>query len=348
MNRPSQDSASFDDAIDTAAAEWLCEREEGFASGRAEAFAAWRAADPRHEEAVRRTETALALMAEMPAIRQPLEAGHAEQSRVVSRAARWSGFHVPTWLGGLAAALVLGAGLWWLGPDRANTPRRYATPAARQQQIALNDGSVVDLNVSSDVRVRLTATERRITVATGEAHFAVAHDTTRPFIVTAAGVAVRAVGTAFSVSVGDAGVTVLVTEGKVELTRDAGAAEAAGLPLPAERPTLIAGERTVISRVDPAAVAEIERVSANALTEAVRWHSQRMTFSDLPLRDAVRLFNRRNEIQLVLADAELGERKIGGTFAADQVEAFVRLLERDGDVVSQRRSAREISLLRAP
>jgi len=117
---------------------------------------------------------------------------------------------------------------------------------------------------------------------------------------------------------------------------------------PAERPTLVAGERTVILRADPAAVAGIERVSADALRQAVQWHSKVMTFSDLPLREAVELFNRRNETQLVLADAELGERKIGGTFAADQVEAFVRLLEKDGDVVSQPRGPREIALRRAP
>ena len=68
----------------------------------------------------------------------------------------------------------------------------------------------------------------------------------------------------------------------------------------------------------------------------------------LPLREAVVLFNRRNETQLVLSDDKLGGQKIGGTFAADQVEAFVRLLEKDGDVVAERRGAREIALRRAP
>ena len=73
-----------------------------------------------------------------------------------------------------------------------------------------------------------------------------------------------------------------------------------------------------------------------------------MTFTNLPLRDAVTLFNRRNTQQLILADAALGERKIGGTFAADQVEAFVRLLAQDGDIAVERRAATEIVLRRAP
>ena len=344
MNPLPQKTASTDDAIETAAAEWLCEREEGFATGRAQAFAAWRAADPRHEAAVAETERAMELLAEMPAVRAPLEARIAEVMQPVAPFVRWGGFRPPVWTAGLAAALVLAAGVWWLAPERSNGPQRYVTAAARQQQIALNDGSVLNLNVSSEVSVRLTPNERRVTLASGEAHFAVAHDTARPFIVTAAGVSVRAVGTAFSVRMGEAGVEVLVTEGKVEVARDAISAEAAV----ASPSRLVAGERAVITRAVSVANAPIERVSAEVLSVAVRWHSQVMTFSDLPLREAVVLFNRRNETQLVLADEKLGSQKIGGTFAADQVEAFVRLLEKDGDVVAERRGAREIALRRAP
>lgn len=349
MNPRDPDSAAATDAIETAAAEWLCERAEGFAPGRAQAFAAWRAADPRHEAAAAETERALELLAEMPAVGAPLEARLAVMARPVAPVVRWGGFRPPVWAAGLAAALVLAAGVWWLAPDRPGEAQRYVTAAARQQQIALNDGSVVDLNVSSEVSVRLTSSERRVTLASGEAHFAVAHDTARPFIVTAAGVSVRAVGTAFSVRVGDAGVEVLVTEGRVELTREpvAGPGGAAA-PGAGGLPPLVAGERAVIGSEGAVARAPVERVSAEALSAAVRWHSQVMTFSDLPLREAVVLFNRRNDLQLVLADEKLGAQKIGGTFAADQVAAFVRLLEKDGDVVAEPRGAREIVLRRAP
>ena len=344
MNPLPPKTASSDDAIETAAAEWLCERDEGFATGRAQAFAAWRAADARHEAAVAETERAMELLGEMPAVRAPLEARIAEVTQPVAPVVRWGGFRPPVWAAGLAAALVLAAGGWWLAPERSNEPQRYVTAAARQQQIALKDGSVVNLNVSSEVSVRLTENERRVTLASGQAHFAVAHDTARPFIVTAAGVSVRAVGTAFSVRVGDAGVEVLVTEGKVEVAR-----EAAVISAPAAAPAhLVAGERAVIVREVAVASAAVERVSAEALSAAVRWHSQVMTFIDLPLRDAVVLFNRRNETQLVLSDDKLGGQKIGGTFAADQVAAFVRLLEKDGDVVAESRGAREIVLRRAP
>jgi len=349
MNRRPPHSASSDEAIESAAAEWLCERDEGFAPGRAQAFAVWRATDPRHETAVAETERAMELLAEMPAVREPLAARIAAVARPVAPVVRWVGFGPPLWAAGLAAAIVLGASVWTRAPERPTEPLRYVTAAARQQQIALKDGSVVNLNISSEVSVRLTSDERRVTLASGQAHFAVAHDTARPFIVTAAGVSVRAVGTAFSVRVGDAGIEVLVTEGKVDVTRESTSAEAAtAAPVAATVSRMVAGERAVIAREVSVANAPIERVSAESLSAAVRWHSQVMTFSDLPLREAVLLFNRRNETQLVLADEKFGGQRIGGTFAADQVEAFVRLLEKDGDIVAERRGTREIALRRAP
>ena len=343
MNASSTDFSPLDDAIETAASEWLLEREDGFRPGRDLAFAAWRAADPRHAAAFARTEQAFGLIAQMPAVRAPLERRLADDAKVI----RPFFFRRPVWAAGLAAAVALAAGSWWFATSQVQPMQHYATAATHQQQVALVDGSVVNLNVSTDVQVALSSHERRVTLNSGEAHFAVAHDTARPFIVTAAGVSVRAVGTAFSVRLGDGGVEVLVTEGKVEVTREP-TDSAAVTALPAEHPLLVAGERTLITPDLPPAGAKIERVSADALQDAVRWHSQVMTFTDLPLRDAITLFNRRNLQQLVLADEALGERKIGGTFAADQVEAFARLLAQDGDVVVDRRNGTEIVLRRAP
>jgi transmembrane sensor len=67
-------------------------------------------------------------------------------------------------------------------------------------------------------------------------------------------------------------------------------------------------------------------------------------FSEEPLGDILARFNRRNRLQLTLDDPGLGARRIAGVFALDQPEAFVRLLERDGDVAAERRGATEIHL----
>jgi len=346
MNSTPPDFPPSDDTIETAAATWLMERDEGFTPSRATQFVAWRAADPRHDAAVRRTERALELIAEMPAIREPLAARLVDETKI----ARLVFFRPPAWAAGLAAALALAAGVIWFSATRgpAPTTERYATAAARQQQVALVDGSVVNLNINTDVHIALTPAVRRVTLTSGEAHFAVAHDAARPFIVTAGDVSVRAVGTAFSVRLGEHGVEVLVTDGKVEITRaDPVASTSARPALPAAHPLLVSGERALIAREASPAAATVEQVAAVELQSAVRWHSPIVTFSDLPLHEVLTLFNRRNPTQLVLADSSLGERKIGGTFAADQVDAFVRLLVQDGDLAVECRTATEIVLRRA-
>ena len=354
------ENTADDDAIATAAATWLCERDDGFAPGRAAAFAAWCAADSRHAAAVACAEETMALMGELPALRDEL----AEKIAAAPPPAAPAEISRPWWhrpavqWGGLAAALALGSALWLFTPHRAPTVEYFTATATAPREVALRDGSIMNVNRESDVAVQLTAAERRVTLARGEAHFAVAHDTARPFIVTAGGVSVRAVGTAFSVRLGEAGVEVLVTEGKVQVERvDANAlsqnASAAsndpargGQRAPPQVTLLSANERAVVAlagseppRIAPAAPA--------AIREALAWHGRTTTFSDVSLRDVVARFNRRNVTQLVLADDELGARKIGGTFALDQAEAFARLLAQDGDIALDRRGENEIVLRRA-
>jgi transmembrane sensor len=84
------------------------------------------------------------------------------------------------------------------------------------ERLALPDGSRVELKDGSEVVVQYSASERRVKLTGGEAHFTVWKDKTRPFIVNAAGVEVRAVGTAFNVRLEAKSVEVLVTEGRVE------------------------------------------------------------------------------------------------------------------------------------
>ncbi|MEO6246931.1 MAG: FecR domain-containing protein, partial [Opitutaceae bacterium] len=290
---------SGDDAIDTAAATWLCERDEGFASGRAAAFAAWCAADLRHAAAVARTAEALALMGELSAMRARLEeklAAEPTAPPVANEIFRpW--WHRPAaqW-GGLAAAVALGGTLWFLTHGRAPTVEYFTATATAPREVALRDGSIMNVNRESDVAVQLTAGERRVTLARGEAHFAVAHDTSRPFIVTAAGVSVRAVGTAFSVRLGEAGVEVLVTEGKVQVARvdpnalapDTAAGDPArwGKRAPPQPTLLSANERTMVARASSAPL-RIEPAAPAAIREALAWHGRTSTFSDVPLREIV-------------------------------------------------------------
>jgi len=339
------DPLPSDETLDESASAWLCEREEGFTPERADAFTAWRQSHPRHEAAARRAEQMLTLLDDLPKVRVPLEARLAAEAVPFpsKRAAKRLKFPKMAWSAGVAALLAVAGLFRWMQPVPTEVIDHYTTSADFQRRIALSDGSLVDLNSGSDVKVAISAGQRRVTLNRGEAHFEVAHDSRRPFLVTAGGVTVRAVGTAFNVRMEAGSIDVLVVEGKVEVSHENAPAEAS----PDTRPRVAAGEHTRVSRNDPVAVPRVEKMEDVSIRSVLAWQKRMIPFVNLPLRDLVTQFNRRNPTQLVLGDPGLGERRVGGMIAMDQLDAFVRLLEQDEDIVVERRTATKIVLRQA-
>lgn len=335
--------------LEDAAIAWLTERDDGFSPARAREFAQWLRADPRHAAAVARLEQTLGLLHELPDFRAEVNTAFARAAPVVPfsvpagarpsrRPRRWA-----RWLAGsgVAAALTLAAATAWrLLPHAAESS--YATTVAGYQRARLTDGSTVELNAATALQVKFTGAGRSVSLHTGEAHFDVAHDAARPFVVQAGGVFVRAVGTSFNVRLAsDGAVEVIVSEGRVCVGQGTAAAAAA----PAS-PLVSAGERLVVPRQVPAPAAE--KMTGAALRSALAWREPLADFADAPLQEVVARFNARNRVQLVIADAELARRRIGGTFPLDQAEAFVRMLETDGEIVGERRGQDQIMLRRGP
>jgi transmembrane sensor len=333
-------------AIEDAAIAWLTERDDGFLPAREREFAQWLRADPRHAAAVTRLEQTLGLLSELPEFRSELNTAFDRAAPVVAfppataeppAPRRWSRAFAWT---GVAAALALGAVTGW----RALQPPReihFTTTVAGYERARLDDGSTLELNAASAVRVQFTAAERHVKLESGEAHFAVAHDTARPFIVSAGPIAVRAVGTAFNVRYATGGdIEVTVTEGKVRIGQSGPSSSAAE-----SAPLVSAGQRIVLPHHAPPPA--VEKIDPATLRAALAWQSRLADFAEAPLADVIARFNARSRIQLFLADAKLADRRIGGTFALDEAEAFVRLLERDGEIIGERRSETEIHLRRA-
>jgi transmembrane sensor len=240
---------------------------------------------------------------------------------------------------------MLGLCGWWYYATQVAGRDYFVNDTAAPQRLALRDGSTVHLDARSALRLDFSGHDRRVRLEAGQAHFEVAHDAAHPFIATAAGVAVRAIGTAFTVRLAATAVEVLVEEGRVEVAPATPPSANTTAPA-APPPQLGAGERAVVVRADAAALPQIEKVEAPELREALAWHRRTVVLADVPLAEVVARFNRRNAVQLVLADDALRDRRLGGVLALDQVEAFVALLERGGDIVAERRSAEEIVLRR--
>ena len=347
-------------AIEDAAIAWLTERDDGFSPAREREFAQWLRAAPRHAAAIARLEQTLGLLGEIPAFRSELNTVFDRAAPVVAfppasaetpapATRRWSRAFV--WAG-VAAALALSTFVGW----RALQPppeTHFTTTVAGYERARLDDGSTLELNAASAVRVQFTAGERRVQLDAGEAHFAVAHDTARPFIVSAGDISVRAVGTAFNVRyTADGGVEVIVTEGKVSVGPALAAVPSGsarenshGLPTSGSPTFVSAGQRILLPKHAP--LPGVEKVDPATLRAALAWQSRLADFAEAPLADVIARFNTRSRVQLILTDEKLADRRIGGTFALDEAEAFVRLLERDGEIVGERRGENEIHLRRA-
>jgi ferric-dicitrate binding protein FerR (iron transport regulator) len=107
--------------------------------------------------------------------------------------------------------LVIAGAVWW---QTLYFPT-YATDIGERRSLTLADGSTVDLNARSKLRVEFNKQERRVLLLAGEALFQVAKDKNRPFIVASGEASVRAVGTQFDVYRKEGGTTVTVLEGRV-------------------------------------------------------------------------------------------------------------------------------------
>jgi transmembrane sensor len=356
-------------AIEQSAAEWLARREAGLSARQEAEFARWLEADCRHAESYRAVQqswsqldrlrgssTATRLETELDDLRI------SEAERIPSAVTRPIGLRARPWISGaLAAGVVwLVAYVAWWRPQQTHAPygETAATDIGMARTMELPDGSTIQLNTDSAVDVLFTKTERRVRLSRGEALFKIAKNPARPFIVNAAGVNVRAVGTEFNVRLKSEALEVVVREGKVRVD-DAASGETllsppagiAGTGKPQARetspPILGAGQRLTLPvmaapKIAVSAAAP-EALAALEIERSLAWQTGRLVFESAPLSEIIAEFNRYNRRQLIIDEAELAARRFGGTFVANDLDTFVELLRASHNVTVEMR-AHEIGL----
>ena len=116
---------------------------------------------------------------------------------------------------------------------------------------------------------------------------------------------------------------------------------------PAAHSDLVAGQRAVIERAVTSAVpaVAINDVSRAEIDDALGWQTTRLVFNHTPLDEVVAGFNLHNRHQLTLGDPKLRQRALTGTFRADNLEGFIRLLKASLDVKAELRTTTETVLL---
>jgi transmembrane sensor len=224
-----------------------------------------------------------------------------------------------------AALLVLGSGLWLI-----RRPETYVTAVGEQRMVRLDDGSQVTLDTDTRIEVRSESRSRRIVLASGQAHFDVAPDPQRPFVVEAGDAEVTALGTRFDVRrIGD-GARVTLVEGRVSVR-----------PAPASRPLELRPGQQVATAAPKPVVREVDA------SRETGWTTGRLTFDSIPVWAAVDEVNRYSEVKIRLDAAHVRNITISGVFNAGDSEAFVSALADRYELSTVRQPDGSI-LLKAP
>lgn len=231
-----------------------------------------------------------------------------------------------TWSRPLAAAAVVVVAL--VGAWSYFQRDTYSTAVGEQRSIALADGSTVELNARSRLRVRFSDEARTVELLEGQALFQVKKDPSRPFVVHSDDTSIRAVGTQFDVYRKAGGTIVTVVEGRVAVRdRSTGLVASLETQVAADAPVLLsAGERLIVtaSLDDPPV-----RVDASTATA---WTRRELIFDVTPLDEVVAEFNRYNTRRLFVDDAQLRSLRITAIFRSPDPVALVRYLQTQPNV----------------
>jgi transmembrane sensor len=224
----------------------------------------------------------------------------------------------------------------------------YITQIGEQRSITLPDGSTMELNSRSRVRVRYSEHERALQLLEGQALFRVAKNPSRPFIVTTDSTRVRAVGTQFDVNKKREGTVVTVVEGRVSVLTDLSDArvDPIAVNVTEAMPQLAsengAGAGILLAAGEQIAVSDkaAERIRQPDVARAIAWTQKQLVFKAATLTEVAEEFNRYNQRQLIVQDPELYEFHISGVFASTDPGALLQFLrERAGVHVVESDSA---------
>ena len=210
-------------------------------------------------------------------------------------------------------AVALGLGLFSGLSSSTDYSGEYATAFGERRHIALPDGSVIDLNSRSRVRIEFAHHQRRVELAEGEALFAVEHDAGRPFTVDAGNGQVTVTGTRFDVRRDADKTRVAVAQGSVKVQ---------GRAAPqAQFVSLTAGLGTQIDALGT--VATPYAVNAEAITA---WRNGKLVFDNAPLKEVAEELSRYRTHPLRIGSAAVGNLRLTSVFRADDPEALLKAL----------------------
>ncbi|TFY84688.1 FecR family protein [Pseudomonas kairouanensis] len=308
-------------SITEAAAEWAVRLHAGALTDQEQAeLRHWIARDSRHEAALRFAEQTWAALGEV----HKDEPVHRQRPAAAAMPMRRSKRRRPWQRAAAVALVVLVAGIGWVrGPDALlHMQADYVTQKGEVRTVHLADGSTVELDSASAIRLEYDGVQRRISLIQGSAIFDVAPmvgQETRPFVVQSAGGQTRALGTRFVVErEADRQAWVGVLQHSVAVTLQASPQKG-----PADR-VLKEGQAARYSPqegVVPLDQFDVER--------ATSWRRGVLIFDRQPLAKVIEQLNHYRPGRIVLTHSDLGEREVSGVFRLDMLDTALGTLAQE-------------------
>lgn len=227
--------------------------------------------------------------------------------------------HVGTRYLAIAATVlvVLVSTLFYL---KQQTPP-ISTAVGEQRMLTLTDGTRIFLNTDTRLFVQEDAAQRRVSLARGEALFDVAKDPHRPFVVTAGGKEVVALGTLFVVRRDTQKLTVTLVEGKVAVSPISSPPleNAENTAQPGKAKTVLTpGQRlTFVSREPP-------KLDEPAIDKVTAWRRGEVILDKTRLQDAVDELNRYSAVKVIIDDPAAADILVSGIFRAGDSARFAQ------------------------
>jgi transmembrane sensor len=297
--------------IEAFAATWLMRREEpDWSAADENELQAWLDQSYAHKAAYWRLESGWRAADRIAAVGS---APVAAVSRRRPAARKWRWYAVAASIAGMLIAVPAALQVFSRAEFSAPSTMNYETPLGGHEQVALADGSTIELNTATLVRAAVTGNEREVWLEKGEVFFSIRHLAV-PFVVHAGPRVVTVLGTKFSVWRDGDKVRVAVTEGRV-LVSDSNRQEPAPTATIARGDMLQAEAESTLVMQD--SEAKVER--------SLSWREGMLQFDQTPLVQAAQEFNRYNRRKLVVT-GQAATIPIGGSFKTGNAEAFARLL----------------------
>ncbi len=292
--------------------------------------------------------------------------GCIQQSKKLFNAA----IYTPILLSGLVATVI-----FIVQPLDENNNLILSTNMGEHQSHTMPDGSILWLNSSTAIKVNYTETFRRIKLMTGEAHFEVAKDATRPFEVYVNDRLVRAIGTAFSVHKLNNNIEVIVSEGVVELAviddmlvvipddvkavkivddlNNKKSEKRNNVPDSLDnKPTnikkllgkLSAGQRISIP-IEIENINEVVELDSSEITRSLSWRQGKLVFAGESLEDVIEEITRHTTVKIDVLDPQLKSMRIGGQFQLGETDTLFYVLESGFGIKVNKLNSRHVQLL---